>query len=378
MRRVVVSIVVFLLVVGGVAMAIAASDEGRPKHVLKTGARIPTAAQPSSLPPSPEPHQPKSAPRIPRGPLELAGCPPPERPPGPPGPPPWHPAHLVPESKLPPMEKPRPWRSSAAPAVGKGMWIWQFDQTEGGDADAVVRKAVDAGLQQLWIRVGSSRDRFYGGPVLDALVGRAHAAGLAVIGWGFPYLYDPVGDARWTSQALAWRGPEGERIDGFSADIEKSTEGVALSKRRVAVYLSAVRRAAGDLPIIATVYRPADVNWFGGYPYRTIARYVDAFAPMVYWGCSDPRDLAREALDRLAPLRPVHLIGQAYNMGPEGGRTKPPSADEILAFLDLGRRKDALGASFWSWQHINNREWRAVARYPWPHPSEPVSRPPGV
>jgi hypothetical protein len=253
--------------------------------------------------------------------------------------------------------------------MGKGMWIWQLDETEGGNTRAIVRKAARAGLRQMWVRVGSSKDGFYGAPELAALVGPAQAAGVKVIGWGFPYLYDPLGDARWTARALDWRGPHGERLDGFSADIEKSTEGVRLSDRRVAVYLGAVRRAAGDTPIVATVYRPTDLNWeTGAYPYRTIARYVDAFAPMVYWGCVDPRQAARESLSRLAPLRPVHLIGQAYDMGPEGGRTEPPSPREIRAFLAVGQVRGALGASFWSWQHINGAEWNAMARFWWPNP----------
>jgi hypothetical protein len=256
------------------------------------------------------------------------------------------------------------------------MWVWQFDQTEGGNAAAVVRKASKAGLRQLWVRVGSSRDGFYGGPVLSALVGRAHAAGISVVAWGFPYLYDPLGDAGWTSQALRWRGPNGERIDAFSADVEKSTEGVRLTKRRVAVYLGAVRRAAGNLPVVATVYRPTDLNWYGPYPYRTMARYVDAFAPMVYWGCTDPREAATESLKRLRTLRPVHLIGQAYDMAPYGGRTEPPSAREIRAFLAVGAHRGSLGASFWSWQHIDPAEWRAMARFPWPPPEPPVSPPP--
>jgi hypothetical protein len=140
-----------------------------------------------------------------------------------------------------------------------------------------------------------------------------------------------------------------------------------LSKRRVAVYLAAVRKAAGSRLVVATVYRPSDLNWINGtYPYRTMARYVDAFAPMVYWGCNDPRELAEESLRRLSRFRPVHLIGQAYDMGPEGGRTKPPSPKEITAFLAVGSRDGALGASFWSWQHATQAEWNAVARYPWP------------
>src|SRR5438105_3773199 len=50
-------------------------------------------------------------PALPTGPLTLAGCPPPARPPGPPGPPPWHPAHLVPDRKLPKVTAPARWTS---------------------------------------------------------------------------------------------------------------------------------------------------------------------------------------------------------------------------------------------------------------------------
>ena len=51
-----------------------------------------------------------------------------------------------------------------------------------------------------------------------------------VIGWGFPYLYDPVADARWTSDVLAWRAPTGEPLDGFSPDLETAAEGVIVTE----------------------------------------------------------------------------------------------------------------------------------------------------
>ena len=68
---------------------------------------------------------------------------------------------------------------------------------------------------------------------------------------------------------------------------------------------------------------------------------------------------------RLAPLRPVHLIGQAYDMGPEGGRSAAPTADETRRFLDVARRGGATGASFWVWQHMNVEEWDAMAAFAW-------------
>ncbi|MFN2608607.1 MAG: hypothetical protein ABR511_12075 [Acidimicrobiales bacterium] len=307
--------------------------------------------------------------------LPLPGCPPPPRPPATgPGAAPWHPSVLVPESRLPPpADPPTGPGADLSPLAGKGMWVWKFRQSEGGDADALVAKAVAAGLHQLWVRIGDSQDGFYGADVLATLVPKAHARGLAVIGWGFPYLYDPVGDAGWSAQALAWRGAGGTALDGFSPDVEMATEGVALTDLRARVYLGLVRQAAGRRLVVATVYRPTDRLW-AIYPYAAMAPYVDAFAPMVYWGCTEPGDAASQAIDRLSTLRPVHLIGQGYDMADEGGRVGAPSATETARFLDVARRGGAVGASFWVWQSIDAEQWSALADYPWsrvPGPGPP-------
>jgi hypothetical protein len=246
------------------------------------------------------------------------------------------------------------------------MWIWQWDQTDNGNATAIVAQAVRAGLRQLWVRVGDSLDGFYGGSALTALVPAAHAAQLSVIAWGFPYLYDPVGDARWTAQILAWRGPGQSTVDGYSADIETSAEGVDLTGQRTDVYLQLVRQAAGNRLVVATVYAPTEPYWSGGhYPYAAMAPYVDAFAPMIYWGCTDPGRDAAVDIRRLATLRPVHIIGQAYDMASTGGRPVAPSGAEITEFLQTGERDGAIGASFWVWQAATPEEWAALAAYRW-------------
>src|SRR5262249_9074683 len=115
-----------------------------------------------------------------------AGCPPPPPPP-PSTTPPWHPAVLVPDAALPALAAPRQWASATAATRGKGMWVWEWRHTEAGDAAAVVAKAAAARLDQLWVRVGDSPNGFYGAAELAALVPAAHAAHIAVIGWGFPY-----------------------------------------------------------------------------------------------------------------------------------------------------------------------------------------------
>jgi hypothetical protein len=253
------------------------------------------------------------------------------------------------------------------------MWVWKFKSTENGNADAIVTKAAAAGLRQLWVRVGDSQDGFYAASVLDQLVPKAHEEGIDVIGWGFPYLYDPLFDARWTADVLAWRGPNGERLDGFSPDLETASEGVMVTERRLQVYLGQVAQSSPDRPVVATVFRPTDRLW-ASYPYNAIAPYVDGFAPMVYWGCNEPGAAATEAITRLAALRPVHVIGQGYNMAEEGGRRIPPSADETWRFLDVAHAAGAVGASFWSWQEISQEQWTAMAQFAWPVYQQSVGR----
>ncbi len=263
------------------------------------------------------------------------------------------------------MKVPTPWTSHTAVLTGKGMWIWEWDGTDHGDADEIVQQAVSAGLHQLWVRVGDSMNGFYGAAELDSLVPVAHDHGLAVIAWGFPYLWDPVGDAHWTAQILDWRAPDGQQVDGYSADIEEATEGVMLSAQRAAVYLELARQAAGSRLVVATVYPPTDASWDGGYPYQAMAPYVDAFAPMIYWECTDPGTDATLDVARLSTLRPVDVIGQAFNFAEDGGRTDSPTGAEITEFLSASRRAGAIGASFWVWQDATPEEWAAVSAFPW-------------
>jgi hypothetical protein len=375
------AVAVALLLVAGLSSAAAvggreSASGASPPHartepanrapVDAAGATAPAPEAPATtVVPPPAPH--------PAGPVVLAGCPPPPPQPGLSSAPPWHPAVLVPEAALPAPAAPQPRSLGLDALTGKGMWVWQFKSTENGNADAIVTKAAAAGLRQLWVRVGDSQDGFYAKSVLDQLVPRAHAAGIAVIGWGFPYMYDPVYDAQWTTEVLAWRGPNGERLDGFSPDLETASEGVMVTERRLQVYLGQVAQASPDRPVIATVFRPTDRLW-STYPYGAIAPYVDGFAPMVYWGCTEPGAAAAQAIARLAALRPVHLIGQAYNMADEGGRRVSPSADETWRFLDVAQSLGAVGASFWSWQEISQEQWTAMAQFTWPVYEHSVGR----
>jgi len=291
-----------------------------------------------------------------------------------PCPPPHHgggkpPPHHRPPTPLIPLDNiPKPWPVPAhtpdlTAISGKGMWLTTW-KTSHVDVAGVVAQAKAAGLTSLWVRTGGSKQGYYGDPLLHALLPAAHAAGIKVIAWDFPAMSDPARDAIRARAALKYT-VDGQKVDGFSPDIETINEGTFNNPKRVSYYLSLVRRAARGRPVVATVMRPTDEQ-LTKYPYAAMAPYIDAYAPMDYWSCQEPGDLAVRSIQALAKFgKPVTVIGQAYDMADEGGRPGVPTAAETWRFLDSAKRAGAIGASLWTYESSGEAQWVPLTRYPW-------------
>ena len=244
--------------------------------------------------------------------------------------------------------------------VGKGMWLHRFEKANGGDPVSIVNQAVANGLSHLYLRVGSSRMGFYAQKDLDRLLPVAHAAGLKVVGWDFPYLDDVPADANRAAAEIAYTTPDGHRIDGFSADIETRAEGTNLTTVGVDAYGRWVRAHAGpQFPLILAVPRPNPKRW---YPYAEAAANFDAIAPMVYWVNRDPATDVAAAIQALAPLgKPVIPVGQAYDPGIDGSDSwGPPSAGDINKFMQTAADHGVASLSFWAWDTASAEQWQAI------------------
>jgi hypothetical protein len=247
---------------------------------------------------------------------------------------------------------------------GKGMWIWQPEATEGGDARAIVARAKDTGLTHLYVRTGSSWDGFYAGPFLDRILPAAHAAGIRVFGWDFPRLISPTDDVARAVAAVGYRTPTGHRIDGFAADIETASEGTAVTPESATAYGNGLRDVLGEsFPLVACVPRPS--RWLAGYPYAQVVARFDAVAPMVYWLNREPGTDVAGALTDLRPYgKPVFPVGQAFDGGPEGGRPGVPPRAELLRFFQVAYDQGADGVSFWSWQGADQQAFDSIRDAP--------------
>jgi hypothetical protein len=261
--------------------------------------------------------------------------------------------------ELQPVNVPLPLKPTVP--VGKGMWVHQLKRAQGGDPHAIVDHALRHGLTHVYIRLGSSRMGFYAQGDLDRLLPVAHAAGIKVIGWDFPYLHDPYADAQRSAAEVAYTTPSGHRIDGFSADIETRSEGTNLTTDGARAYGIKLRELVGNQTLlIAAVPRPNPKRW---YPYEAVTEHFDAIAPMVYWVNRDPATDVHGAITALAPLgKPVVPVGQAYDPAIDGSASwAPPSAADLHKFMQTAADLGVASYSFWAWDTASGEQWQAIA-----------------
>lgn len=259
---------------------------------------------------------------------------------------------------------PAPPTNRGALPVGKGMWLYVPEQIEGGNVDALVARAKAVGLTHVYVRTGSSRMGFYAQDYLNRLLPAAHANGIRVFAWDFPYLDNWVDDVNRSVAAITYTTPDGHRVDGFSADIETRAQGVNVAPDTARAYGAGLRRAVGpNYPLIATVPRPSPQ--LITYPFNEVVESFDAIAPMIYWL---NREAGADALATLTALqrfqKPLLPVGQAYDGAAEGGRPGVPSGAEIQRFMAVGEEVGATGVSFWSWQHADQQAWDAIRDAP--------------
>jgi hypothetical protein len=247
--------------------------------------------------------------------------------------------------------------------TGTGMWIYQWNKTNGGRANVVVAKAKAAGLSTLYVRTGSTHDGFTGTGVLRALLPATRGQALHVVAWDFPELKHPAADARRLARAARVR-VGGVTVAAVAPDIETPAEGTRTSPKRVRAYLSALRHLLPrNVAILTTVPWPSHAR-LGHYPYGTVANYSDAILPMAYWYNNPPALVTARSIAILRNYhRPVMPVGQGYD-----GKLDVPSLPhnnlrkQVPSFFATAHAMGAPAVSLWSWQSAPGASWAALSR----------------
>jgi hypothetical protein len=248
-------------------------------------------------------------------------------------------------------------------ALGKGYYIWQIPDCEGGSVTTIQQKAQAAGLGHVLVKVADGQRSFNitsGGLDLAAQVVQA-VKSVGIQAWGWQYIYgeSPVSEARIAIQRI-----KELKLDGFvvNAEVEfkEACMGIAATK-----YMTQLRSALPNLPIALSSYRFP--SYHPQFPFAEFLQYCDINMPQVYWvGAHNPDSQLAKCVNEfqgISPFRPIIPTGSAY----ASGSWQPNEAD-VNTFLRAAKQIGATGANFWSWDYCSRyfpNLWVEIGRFDW-------------
>ena len=229
--------------------------------------------------------------------------------------------------------------------LGRGMWIWHLERSEGGNLAAIVARAHAAGLTTVLVK--SSDGARYWSQFSPQLVRTLHAGRLHVCAWQYVYGSDPIGEAAMGIRAVH------TGADCLVIDAEATYEGRYAAAQS---YLRHLRAAVGRHFAVGLASYPY-VDYHPSFPYSVfLGRGGAQFdLPQMYWkdiGTSIDQVFAHTFTSNRIYGRPILPLGQTYGS---------PSATEIGRFRALTLGYHARGISWWDWAWTSaSRAWAWV------------------
>lgn len=255
---------------------------------------------------------------------------------------------------------------------GKGFFIWQVKNCEGGDPEAIAAKAQAANLSHVVLKIADTTFAFgfdrankdITAPVVEALRRR----GIQVWGWHYVKGDNPEAEAH-----IAVQRVQQLRLDGYVIDAEGEYKTPAKAPA-AEKYMTILRSALDNLPIGLSSYRYP--SFHKDFPWAAFLEQCDFNMPQVYWEQAHNADvqLQRSVTEFSRPdlvgfVRPVVPTGSAYGSG--GWRSTP---DDLRRFLAKARELQLAAANAYSWDWAaspgNTDLWDAVAGFEWPFDSQ--------
>ncbi len=252
---------------------------------------------------------------------------------------------------------------------GKGFYIWNIQNTEGGDIPRIVSMAREAGLSHVLVKIADGIQAFNirnGVDLAFLLVDALQDAGIEVWGWQYIYGNLPAQEA-----AMAARRIQQTGVTGFVINAEKEMKG---KPTQAAAYLNALKSAV-SIPLGLSSYRWP--SYHPDFPWVQFLSRVDVNLPQVYWlQAHNPSYQLQRTFDEFRQSRypqvPIIPTGAAFL---EYGWY--PTPDEIEAFL-LKAQGLADGANFWVWENTRkycSNLWEVIKSHDWANPPVPEPEP---
>ena len=237
---------------------------------------------------------------------------------------------------------------------GKWVWIWNWRRCDGGDATRVAARLGGAGCRGVLVKAYDGSHWFDQGAPWREIARALKAQGLAVGGWGYHYGQDIAGEA-----ARAIETVEYGEADLLALDVEAEFE----DHPQVASELGERIRSAvgGDYPLCFSTF--AIARYHQAFPFEAFHRRCSSAAPQLYWnafGWPMGQALAWMYEDYAAlgiKSEEIFPVAGLY----EEGRIPHPSPQSVQGFIGEAAARGSGGVSFWSYEHMDEAVWQAVA-----------------
>jgi len=243
------------------------------------------------------------------------------------------------------------------PLEGKGLYIWKVNNVEGGDPATIARRASQAGLSHVLIKVADG-SRAYNPGLVAPIVPLLKDIGIQV--WGWQYVY---GNSYFAEADIAAQRVKELALDGFVVNAEIEYKNKPAPAR---AYMESLRSRLTGIPIALSSFRYP--YYHRDFPWSEFLSFCDINMPQVYWlmatNPAEQLDRSLAEFETIFPVLPIIPTGAAYTE--YGWRARPA---EITEFLQRVRQKSLSAVNFWSWDYAGSAEgadlWRAIAAYDW-------------
>lgn len=243
--------------------------------------------------------------------------------------------------------------------AGKWIWAWNWRRCDGGDPQRAADRLKQAGCRGVLVKAFDGDHWFDQGLPFRDICRRLKARGVAVGGWGYLYGEERAGEARRAIETAQY----GE-ADLLVLDVESEFKGNPEAAEEI---VSLIREALGpDYPLYFSSF--AIARYHQSFPFAQFRAGCAGTAPQVYWNAF--RWPLEQALgwtyEDYAAMRMqagrVFPVGGLY----QEGAVRYPAPDEVRAFVREAAERGSPGVSFWSYEHMSDEMWEAVASAPLP------------
>jgi LysM domain len=238
--------------------------------------------------------------------------------------------------------------------VGKWVWVWNWRRCEGGDVQRVAARLRTAGCAGALVKAFDGPRWFDQGRAWREIAAELKTNGVTVGGWGYCYGNDPVGEAQRAIETAQYG-----QADLLVLDVEAEYKGRPQAAEELC---RRIRDALGpDFPLYFSSF--AIARYHRSFPFEIFHRHCTGAVPQVYWNAFRwpvEQSLGWMYEDHAALGIPPERIFPAGGLYREGTVRYPP-AGEVREFVQLAAARGSRGVGFWSYEHMNEEMWQAVA-----------------